>query len=50
MNRLMPSLDENMSKIFSFATSAQICACFILNSVLDLQIDMTHPRHLETQI
>ena len=26
MNRLMPALDENTSKIFFFATSAQICA------------------------
>ena len=30
----MPAFDENTSKIFSFATSAQICACFDLKSFL----------------
>ena len=29
LNRIMPALDKNASKIFSFATFAQICACFL---------------------
>ena len=29
MNILMPAFDENTSKIFSLATSAQICACWV---------------------